>query len=205
MKPVKRVVRKSKKASPRGRRDPVDALDGAVFPQVMLGSDRSGSKSRVRELSWAEFDRMVQSLARSIRDTFKPQAVVGLAHGGVFAGGAVASALKCDFYPVRISRRSRDRVERARPKLSGTMPKELKGLRVLVVDDVAVSGDTLELACELARKRGVKQVKTASLLQREGGFEPDFSAMKTSDLVVFPWDYEQVVQEGRFDVDPSKA
>ncbi|MFE8605731.1 phosphoribosyltransferase [Archangium violaceum] len=173
-------------------------------PRQLTGRDQSRSNRSVQELSWAEFDRAVQSLARTISQSFKPQAVVGLAHGGVFVGGALSSALGCDFYPVRISRRSRDKGA-AKPKLSGEMPRELKGKRVLIVDDVVASGDTLELATALAQKVGAREVNTASLVARPGGFAPDFCALPTDALVVFPWDYEAVTEDGRFDVDPDKA
>lgn len=177
----------------------------AEVPRQGSGTDRSTQKSAVKELSWSQFDRQIQTLARKIRETYKPDAVVGVAHGGVFVGGAIASALATDFYPVRISRRSRDKHARNAPKLTGELPKELKGKRVLIVDDVVNSGDTLELAISHARQVGAKQAKTACLVARESGYEPDFVAMTTGTLFVFPWDYEPVVEDTRFDVDPDKA
>ena len=152
------------------------------------------------ELSWAEVDRLAQGLAHSISKTFQPEAVVGIAHGGVFVGRAVASALGCEFYPVRISRRSRDKQVRRLPRLYGEMPSALKGKRVLIVDDVASSGDTLQLAHALASKAGAAIVLSACLVTRAGGFQPDWTAISSAELVVFPWDYEQVNEDGRFDV-----
>lgn len=177
----------------------------AEVPRQGSGTDRSTHKSAVRELSWSQFDRQIQTLARRIREAFKPDAVVGVAHGGVFVGGAIASALAADFYPVRISRRSRDMRARAAPRLSGELPRELKGKKVLIVDDVVNSGDTLELALSLARRVGARDARTACLVARETGYAPDFVGMTTSTLFVFPWDYEPVVEDGRFDVDPDKA
>jgi uncharacterized protein len=174
-------------------------------PRQLTGRDQSRAKTKVQELTWADFDRHVQGLARATTAVARPEAVVGLAHGGVFVGGALSSALGCDFYPVRISRRSRDKTVRKQPRLSGEMPAELKGKRVLVVDDVARSGDTLRLAMELALKVGVKETRTAVLVARPGGFRPDHEALSTDGLVVFPWDYEQVTEDARFDVDPDKA
>ncbi|MBF5045051.1 phosphoribosyl transferase [Aggregicoccus sp. 17bor-14] len=174
-------------------------------PRQLTGRDQSRQKTSVQELTWADFDRHVQGLARSVQAVFKPQAVVGVAHGGVFVGGALSSALGCEFFPVRISRRSRDKAVRKQPRLAGEMPAELAGKRVLVVDDVASSGDTLELAVELARKVGAKETRTAVMVARPGGFAPDHHALSTQGLVVFPWDYEQVSEDARFDVDPDKA
>jgi len=119
--------------------------------------------------------------------------------GGVFVGGAIASALSVEFYPVRISRRSRDKSSsrRGATKVVGEMPKELKGQRVLVVDDVASSGDTLELARALLEKVGAKAIATACLVSKEEGYQPDYYALSTDQLVVFPWDYD-LVEDDRF-------
>ncbi|RKH43716.1 phosphoribosyltransferase [Corallococcus sicarius] len=179
-------------------------------PRQPTGRDQSRQKPNgVVELSWAEFDRSVQKLARTIRQSFEPQAVVGVAHGGVYVGGALAGALGCQFFPVRISRRSRDKVERtknrAQQQVSEEMPPAIKGLRVLIVDDIASSGDTLELATALARKMGAKEIKTACLVARPEGFTPDHAGMSTDALFVFPWDYEPVMAEAHFDDDPDKA
>ena len=177
----------------------------AEAPRMPTGRDQSRQRSSVKELSWADFDRAVQEMARAIGKAYKVDCVVGVAHGGVFVGGALSSALGCEFFPVRITRRSRDRSDVNKPQLSGEMPRELKGRRVLIVDDVAASGDTLELASALARKVGARDVKTAVMVARPEGFSPDFCALSTQSFIVFPWDYEPVTGDGRSDVDPDQA
>ena len=178
----------------------------AEAPRMPTGRDQSRQRSSVKELSWADFDRAVQEMARTIGKSFKPQAVVGVAHGGVFVGGAISSALGCEFFPVRITRRSRDRSDPKKPQLSGELPRELKGRRVLIVDDVAASGDTLELATALARKVGAREVMTAVMVARPDGYAPDFCALSTASFMVFPWDYEPVMgADGADDVDPDQA
>ncbi|TQF09588.1 phosphoribosyltransferase [Myxococcus llanfairpwllgwyngyllgogerychwyrndrobwllllantysiliogogogochensis] len=222
----------SKKTSPKSRVAPSSAslsaaerkqaqklvsipVDLVLAPQVEAprqptGKDQSRKRSAgVKELTWADFDRAVHHLADAIRKTFKPEAVVGVAHGGVFVGGALSSALGCAFFPVRISRRSRDRGDEGRPKggpkTSGEMPRELKGKRVLIVDDVASSGDTLSLATALAREAGATKVSTACLIAKPEGFAPDFAGLTTGSLVVFPWDYAPGAGDARFEEDPDKA
>ncbi|MBN1207910.1 MAG: phosphoribosyltransferase domain-containing protein [Myxococcaceae bacterium] len=177
----------------------------AEAPRMPTGRDQSRQRSSVQELSWADFDRAVQEMARAIRKTFKPEAVVGVAHGGVFVGGALSSALGCEFFPVRITRRSRDRGDANKPRLAGELPRELKGRRVLIVDDVAASGDTLQLATTLATKAGAREVMTACLVARPEGYVPDFLALSTLAFMVFPWDYEPARGDDVSDVDPDQA
>ncbi|MBX5484897.1 MAG: phosphoribosyltransferase domain-containing protein [Myxococcaceae bacterium] len=205
---------RKRRVAPRGRKAPksakVERIESipedvvlapqAEVPRALAALDRPRRfQSAVKEMSWAEFDRLVQSMALRLKRGFKPDAVVGVAHGGVFVGGAIASALGVEFFPVRISRRSRDRGANQvkKSKLNGEMPKELKGRRVLVVDDVASSGDTLELAKALAEKVGAKAIETACLVCKEEGYRPDYLALATEDLVVFPWDYD-LIEDARF-------
>lgn len=192
---------KKPRVSPAGRvpeQDVFGAAGGMPFTPATVMGDRSFSRHAAQELSWAEFDRQVQELARKAW-AFKPEAVVGIAHGGVFVGGAVASALKAEFFPVRLTRRSRDSETRLPAGLSDDMPKELAGHRVLVVDDICSSGDSLEMAVRLAKSAGAAKVKTAALVTRPKGARPDFTAFTTDTFFVFPWDYQAVVEDERFE------
>jgi hypoxanthine phosphoribosyltransferase len=198
--------------TPRHRRRPRAlpvASEEALSPQSEvprggLGTDRSQPEAGVQELSWAAFDAHVQALARRIARRFAPQAVVGVAHGGVFVGGALASALGADFFPVRISRRSRvPKRKGSRPRLFGTMPRELKGRDVLIVDDVSASGETLKLAKKLALKAGARALYTATLVSRTLGYAADFTALQSDALFVFPWDYLDVTEDARFGIGPA--
>jgi len=199
-----RLVRRASHRHRKGPRARPLALEEPLAPQSEvprggLGTDRSQPEAGVVELSWAAFDMHVQALARSIVRRFVPEAVVGVAHGGVFVGGALASALGADFFPVRISRRSRVAKGKAsRPRLYGTIPKELKGKNVLMVDDVSASGETLKLAKKLALKAGARVLHTATLVSRTEGYAADFSALRSDALFVFPWDYADVTEDARF-------
>ena len=183
---------------PASERDEYGAAGGMPFATPAVVGDRSNLKQKMEELTWAGFDREVQRLAK-LAVPFRPEAVVGIAHGGVFVGGAVASALKADFFPVRLTRRSRDRTTRTPGDMADDMPAGLAGKRVLVVDDICSSGDSLELASRLAKAAGAAKVKTAALVNRPHGDAPDYAALTTDTFFVFPWDYQSVVEDERFD------
>ena len=194
---AKKKAPRAPEAAPEG--DVYGAAGGMPFASQSVMGDRSNTRHAAQEMTWAEFDRQVQALAR-LAYSFKPDAVVGIAHGGVFVGGAVASALKAKFYPVRLTRRSRDSETRAPSGLQDDMPTTLHGKRVLVVDDICSSGDSLEMAALLAKAGGASKVKTAALVTRpEGGGKPDFTAISSQTFFVFPWDYQAVVEDERFE------
>jgi len=149
---------------------------------------RRGPKKVVRELGWAAFGEVARVLAGKIALRFRPAVVVGIAKGGIFVGGAISAVLGADFYPVRLERRRRD----AAPQPGDVVAElpDLRGKRVLVVDDVAQTGATLARARALARKAGAREVRTAVLVARPRGARPDFSAFETDELVLFGWDYQ---------------
>jgi len=156
----------------------------------------------VREIGWAAFGEIVKTLAAKVSAKYKPQAVVGIARGGVFVGGALSTVLSAEFYPIRIERRRRD---------MGVLPHaivelpDLAGKRVLVVDDLAGTGATLARARAVSKKAGAGEVKTAVLVARPGA-RPDFSVVETEELVLFAWDYDLAAGGGGGgSVDPGEV
>ena len=142
---------------------------------------------------------MARQLAARLAARFQPSVVLGIAKGGVFVGGALASALGADFHVIRIEKRRRDASRGPAERLP-----DLSGKKVLVVDDVCASGSTLDKARAMARKAGARQVQTAVLVKRPGGARPDWFALETNELVLFGWDYE-LESTGSFAIDPGEV
>jgi hypoxanthine phosphoribosyltransferase len=158
-------------------------------------------KKAVREIGWAAFGEVARQLGARIAQRFRPDLVVGIAKGGVFVGGALGAALGADFVPVRIERRRRD--TDPDPATLAELP-DLRRKHVLVVDDVANTGMTLSKARALARKAGAREIRTAALVVRPGGFRPDWYAVETDALVLFGWDY-QLDAAGGGPIDPGEV
>ena len=183
--------------------DPDPALSSqGELPREFLGQDRSGPRTLVREMTWAQFDGAVHAMAGEISATYTCDLVVGIAPGGLYVGSAVASALGKPFHPVRILGRTRDPLTGRMPKVMA-MPPEVKGARILLVDDVIASGMTLRRAIDLARKAGARQIRTATLLSRDQGASSDWTVLVMEGPLVFPWDYGPVAEDGRFDLAPE--
>jgi hypoxanthine phosphoribosyltransferase len=191
--------------STRRRPDPDLTLSPQTeLPRGFLGQDRSSTRSLVREMTWAQFDETVQAMAREISATYTCDMVVGIAPGGLYVGSALASAFGKPFHPVRILGRTRDPLTGRMPKVMA-MPREVKGARILLVDDVIASGMTLRRAVDVARKAGARKIRTATLLSRDQGASADWTVLVMDSPLVFPWDYGPVTEDGRFDLAPEPA
>jgi len=218
-------------AEPRKRRKAKPKLGRPSALARRRGDASYAGSEGFRELTWGGFDALARQLTKKL-DGYDPELVIGIVKGGLFVGSAVAGLLRREFIPVRLSRRSRDR-ERLTPGVRTEVPPEAKGKRVLVVDDVVQSGETLRHAVAAVAAGGAEDVRSAALVVHRsrpgdavivGGPEvsrgkeraearsaarskanrPDWYALETDDLVVFPWDYE-LRGSGTGEQDPGES
>ncbi|HEX6040268.1 phosphoribosyltransferase [Longimicrobium sp.] len=144
------------------------------------------------ELSWELFGELCRALAVRVAQDYRPDLVIGLATAGVMPAATVATMLQTDFEAMKVSRRERGEVVRTRPAVLSPTPVAARGRRVLIVDEITTSGDTLRLALAAVREVGPAEVRTATSFVRPGGYRPDYHALETDALIVFPWDREVI-------------
>ena len=133
------------------------------------------------------FGELCRALALKVARDYDPEVIVGIARAGVIPGAVVASMLRLDFYSMKISRREGDDV-RERPAVLSAAPRQARGQRVLIVDEITTSGDTLRLALAAVRDIHPAEVRTATSFARRSGYQPDYSALTMDANVIFPWD-----------------
>jgi hypoxanthine phosphoribosyltransferase len=105
---------------------------------------------------------------------------------------------------MKISRREGDMLVRELPEVMSEAPPQAAGRRVLLVDEITTSGDTLRLALAALRDVGAADVRTATGFTRPNGYRPDFHALETAALIVFPWD-RQVLHGDELTTHPMYA
>jgi hypoxanthine phosphoribosyltransferase len=140
------------------------------------------------EVDWAMFGELCRALALKVARDYNPEVIVGIARAGVIPAAVVASILRVDFYSMRISRKDGGEPVRMRPAVLSAAPREVEGKRVLIVDEITTSGDTLRLALAAVRDVHPAEVRTATSFARTSGYQPDYSALTMDAQVVFPWD-----------------
>lgn len=154
------------------------------------------------DLSWELFGELCRALAVKVGREYDPEIIIGIAAAGVIPGAVMASMLRRDFFALKISRRRDDRLVRERPEVLSAAPPQAAGKRVLLVDEICDTGETLRLALAAVRDIAPKEVRTATSLVRKGGYRPDYFALETGGVVIFPWDRE-VLEAGRLVTHPD--
>lgn len=176
----------------------VDDLGPPAGPRPYDYANRRG----VRFLGWEEVAALGQALAERL-EAEPPEIVVGVARAGLFPAFVIASALRRDLRLVRLSRRVDDRVRFEHPVWQVPVPPEVAGKVVAVVDEIADTGETLEVLRRSAVERGAARVVTATLVAHSWAQpRPDAVALVTDELVVFPWD-ARILVDGRWVTHPE--
>lgn len=152
-------------------------------------------------LSWEMFGELCRALALKVAGGCDPEIVIGVARAGAIPGAVVASMMRRDFFSMQISRRAEGRAVRQRPAILSAAPPQARGKRVLIVDEVTTSGDTLRLALAAVRDLGPADVRTATCFARPRGYRPDYFALATDATLVYPWD-RKVFEGSNFVVNP---
>lgn len=143
-------------------------------------------------MDWPLFGELSRALALRVAREFDPELVIGIATAGVVPGAVVAAMLDRPFRSMIVSRRYRSTHVRETPAILGEAPPEVRGARVLLVDETCDSGDTMRMAVAAIVNGGATEVKTAVSI-RTGEYTPDFAALETPADVVLPWDREVLV------------
>ena len=153
-------------------------------------------------ITWDRFAELTRTLVEKLAP-FNIDAVVGTARAGLFPATAVCLNLRCELYPARVSRRVNDEVKFQRPQWIVDVAADVRDKIVAVVDEIADTGETLNLVADRVREKGAKQVITATLAAHSwANPRPDVVALTTDALVLFPWD-EQVYLRGQWQPHPE--
>ena len=153
------------------------------------------------DLTWEMFGELCRALAMRVARDFDPEVVVGITRAGVIPAGIIASVLETDLFTLTISRREAEGEMRDAPELFSQVPVAAHGRRVLIVDEITSSGDTLRLALAAVRDAGAAEVRTATSFSRPRGYRPDYMALETDQTLIFPWD-RKVLRDGELIVNP---
>ena len=148
----------------------------------------------VKLVSWEEIVEWSRGLAARIEESgWRPDVVVAVARGGF-----VPARLICDFLDVTdlLSVQSQHWVEAARAAQKAILKYpyrvDMEGKRVLIVDDIVDTGDTLLLARDFVeREWRPAEVRTAAMqwISSVAKFKPDYYYLEVREWVWFqyPW------------------
>lgn len=148
--------------------------------------------------TWNQIYKMLLNLAEKIRrNGFKPEVIVGVSRGGWpparvlsdLLGNPNLANVKAEFY-LNVAE------TKGEPALTQPVSTAVSGMRVLVVDEIADTGESLKLVRAHLFERGATDVKIATVYYKPWSIiKPDYYEKKTSNWVIFPWETRETIHK----------
>ena len=152
-------------------------------------------------LTWSDYGKGVRELARQIADDgFSPDIILGIARGGLIPAGSLGYALSiknCYLINVEYYTDVDERLD-----VPVILPPylelvDLDGASILIVDDVADTGHTLQMVYEFVSGK-VKETRAAVLYEKSRSvIKPEYVWRHTDLWINFPWSSEPPIVDPR--------
>jgi hypothetical protein len=143
-------------------------------------------------VTWEEQYRLAKALAGKIRSSgYRPDLVIAIGRGGY-----VPARILCDLLllsmlaSVKVEHWGMAAEKKEEVVIRLPLTADIRGKRVLIVDDVTDTGDTIEAVVDYVKGLGPKEVRTAVLQHKEvSRFVPDYFAevCPVWRWIVYPW------------------
>jgi len=149
----------------------------------------------VINLSWQEVEHDVLKIIGKMKaDGFEPDVIISIARSGLIPAAMIAYVLgNKELYVVKIDfsktqKSGKDQDLRERPAITQELSKDIHGLKVLVVDEMVVSGSTLKLMDMYMHIKNPAEVRYAVLYKQPWAeFTPDYFGREIKEWPLYPW------------------
>lgn len=149
------------------------------------------------DLSWHGFGGASRQLAEVIAvDGFRPDIILAIARGGMFVAGALGYALAVkNLHLMNVEFYTGEGTTLDMPVMLPPVPDavDFSAKRVLIADDVADTGKTIELVHGFVKDH-VAEVRTAVIYEKSQSLiKCDYVWRRTERWINFPWSSEDPV------------
>jgi hypoxanthine phosphoribosyltransferase len=148
--------------------------------------------------TWSQIYDYLLALAQKIRlSSFRPDVVVAISRGGLIPARIMVDLLEArQLATIQIEFYIGLGETKEQPTLKQELALPVDGKRVLLVDDIADSGRSLQYAVNYLCGQGACEVKIATIYYKSCSIvEPDFYEKKTGCWVVFPWEAKETLRK----------
>jgi len=147
-------------------------------------------------LNWDDVQKLSEKLSYKIKKSgFEPDIIVAVSRGGFDPARIISDQLNIRrIASVQISYYTGVNTTLNEPKIIHPLNADVSNIRVLVVDDVADSGESLKLVKKYVNSFSPLLVKTATLHYKPWSiYRPDYFAEEVEDWIVYPWEYKETI------------
>ncbi len=147
------------------------------------------------QLSWENVEDAARNIIGQMsKDSFVPDVIISIARSGLIPASLISYVTgNKELYVIKVDFSKSQKISfrqdmREKPKISQELSKDIEGLKVLVVDEMVVSGETLKLVSSYMTMKHPREVKYCVLYKQPWSqFSPDYFGEEVRAWPVFPW------------------
>ncbi|MEM2941079.1 MAG: phosphoribosyltransferase [Thermoproteota archaeon] len=149
-------------------------------------------------ISWEHFYQLTLELVEKVlKSGYKPDAIIGVSRGGL-----VPLRIFSDEYEgteigvIRVAFYEDVKKTGSEPRILQDVNVDVSGRRILVVDDVADTGRSLETVRRHFKDKGASDVKIATVYYKPWSIlKPDYYVKKTEKWIIFPHEIGETIRK----------
>ena len=143
--------------------------------------------------SWNEIESMCRKLSKKIEKEFSPDVLIGITRGGLIPLRLFSDLMNnYNVATIRIEYYTGIGKTEKKPRITKPLNIDIKNKKVLLVDDVSDSGNSLIEAVKYLKKFKPKELKIVTLhYKTDSKLKPDYFEGTTDAWIVYPWEVEE--------------
>lgn len=148
--------------------------------------------------TWNQIYEMLLSQAQKVQTApFTPDIIVGISRGGLIPARIHADLLETpELTTIQVQFYIDILKTKRKPSLKQALTTQIQGKKVLLVDDIADTGRSLEFATNYLQSQAPAETKTATLYHKPRSItKPDFYEKETANWIIFPWDTKEMLRK----------
>jgi hypothetical protein len=149
-------------------------------------------------LTWDDIQLAAEKVADKIKeDGFEADIIVAVSRGGFDPARIISDQLEVkELASLQIIYYSSVGLKREKPEILFPLNAQVKGMKILVVDDVSDSGHSLIAVKKHVEEKGAVEVKVATLHHKPWSeYKPDYYAEMVDQWILYPWEPNESVQD----------
>ena len=143
--------------------------------------------------SWDYLNNSCKKIVKKIKeDKFKPDVVIALSRGGFVPARTICDMLIIkDLVSIKVDHWGITASMDGKASIRYPLKVDLTGKKILVVDDITDSGESMIVSIDFLKSLNPKEIKTAAALHiKTSKFKPDYYGEEIDwKWVTFPWNY----------------
>ncbi|MGB9659101.1 MAG: phosphoribosyltransferase [Nitrososphaerales archaeon] len=144
-----------------------------------------------------DIDKMLSKLTIMIKKSgFEPDILIGVSRGGLIPVAILSDRLGVESEIVGVKYYRGVKETKDKPEITQPILSNLGGKKVLIVDDVADLGHSLQLVKNYVQEKGAKEVRICTLHYKPWSVvKPEYFVEKTEAWIIYPWEVKETLTD----------